>query len=200
VLTEDSATESALKAVKGPRLLHVATHGFFLDLGTLQRSGADDTQRGLTAAAPLAADSISRSALLRSGLALAGANPRQGGNGEDGLLTALEAASLDLHGTQLVVLSACETGLGEVRSGDGVYGLRRALAVAGAESQVMSLWQVNDQATRDLMIAFYKRLVAGEGRAAALRGVQRELLGSPQRSHPFYWAAFVVTGDWTPLR
>ena len=138
--------------------------------------------------------------LLRSGLALAGANRRQGGDGEDGILTALEAAGLDLWGTKLVVLSACETGVGEIKNGEGVYGLRRALVTAGAESQVMSLWQVSDSATRDLMIGYYKRLQAGEGRNEALRHVQLGMLGSQDLRHPFYWAAFIQSGAWSSLK
>jgi CHAT domain-containing protein/tetratricopeptide (TPR) repeat protein len=198
VLTGSAATERALKNVKGPRVLHVATHGFFLR-SEEKIANAADTQRAVSLAA-VDPQEAARQPLLRSGLALAGANQRKGGDGEDGLLTALEAASLDLRGTQLVVLSACETGLGEVRSGDGVYGLRRALTVAGAETQVMSLWQVSDEATRDLMIAFYKQLAGGAGRAAALRNVQLQLLRSKDWSHPFYWAAFVAAGAWEPLR
>jgi len=138
---------------------------------------------------------------------------------KDGVLTALEAAGLDLWGTKLVVLSACETGLGEIKNGEGVYGLRRALVLAGSESQVMTLWQVSDAATRDLMAAYYTRLQAGEGRTEALRQVQLAMIsgGAPavsgaQRglgigkenpgtapqdlSHPFYWAAFIQSGEW----
>jgi CHAT domain-containing protein len=201
VLSGPAATEHAIKIAKGPRVLHVATHGFFLDAASPPSAEATGSSgRGGLALVAVEPQSLGRQALLRSGLALAGANQRQGGDGEDGLLTALEAASLDLHGTQLVVLSACDTGLGEVRSGDGVYGLRRALTIAGAESQVMSLWQVSDRATRDLMIAFYKQLAGGAGRAAAMRNVQLDLLKSKQWSHPYYWAAFVVAGAWEPLR
>jgi CHAT domain-containing protein len=97
------------------------------------------------------------------------------------------------------VLSACETGVGAVSRGEGVYGLRRALVIAGAESQVMSLWQVEDAATRDLMAAYYRRLLRGEGRAEALRQAQREVAGSSGRSHPFFWASFVPIGDWAPI-
>ena len=92
--------------------------------------------------------------MLRSGLAFSGFNMRQGG-GDDGVLTALEITGMDLQGTQLVVLSACETGLGDVQSGEGVYGLRRAFTLAGAQSQVMSLWRVDDEATKDLMVNYY---------------------------------------------
>jgi CHAT domain-containing protein len=136
-------------------------------------------------------------------------------NSEDGILTALEAAGLDLSGTKLVVLSACETAIGAATNGEGVYGLRRALVLAGSESQVMSLWQVSDDATRDLMIGYYKRLMAGEGRTEALRQVQLELLRGGRLNgdqsgprlgsgatpkvdyrHPYYWAAFIQSGDW----
>ena len=135
-------------------------------------------------------------ALVRSGLALAGANDARTQSADDGLLTAVEAASLDLAGTELVVLSACDTGMGEVRTGEGVQGLRRAFAMAGASSQVMSLWQVSDDATRELMVGFYRGLIAGKGRSAALRDVQLAMRRRTDRAHPFYWAAFVFAGDW----
>ena len=170
------ATEHALKALHGPSVLHLATHGFFL-----ADAGGD-----------------AENPLLRSGLALAGAN-RLSSDGDDGILTALEASGLDLWGTRLVVLSACETGLGKVTTGDGVYGLRRALVIAGAESLVMSLWQVDDRATRDLMAGYYRRLEAGAGRSAALRDVQLELASKPGYAHPYFWASFIAAGDAGPL-
>jgi CHAT domain-containing protein len=138
--------------------------------------------------------------LLRSGLALAGANRRQSDAGEDGVLTALEASGLDLWGTKLVVLSACETGVGDVRNGDGVHGLRRALVLAGAESQLMSLWQVDDAATKELMVEYYKRLQAGEGRAEALRQVQLKMLKSADWNHPYFWASFIPLGQWAGMK
>jgi CHAT domain-containing protein len=234
VLTGPQATEAALKQVSGPRILHVATHGFFLPdqlrEGT-QANAESQAGRGLGISRPGEVlerqTSHEENPLLRSGLAFAGVNQRQSGTGEDGVLTALEASGLDLWGTRLVVLSACETGLGEVRNGEGVYGLRRALVLAGSESQVMSLWQVSDAATRDLMAAYYKRLKEGEGRTEALRQVQlmmirsgRQKTGGPtsagstqerglgiesgnrqseDRSHPFYWASFIQSGDWRKL-
>ncbi len=222
VFTKEQATEAALKGVTGPRILHVATHGFFLKN---QPASTQIEARGLalgngsSSSAPKPTAPPGENLLLRSGLAFAGANGRAGGTGEDGILTALEAAGLDLWGTQLVVLSACETGLGEVKTGDGVYGLRRALVLAGAESQVISLWQVSDTATRDLMVGYYTRLQAGEGRTEALRhvqlamikskpqragtrgqrglgGEQNQSVQSEERSHPFYWASFIQSGAW----
>lgn len=138
-------------------------------------------------------------ALLRSGLALAGFNPRQSGT-EDGVLTALEAAGLDLRGTQLVVLSACETGIGDVANGEGVYGLRRAFVLAGAASQLISLWKVDDQGTKDLMVRYYDRLLAKAGRSDALRQTQLEFLQHPTYQHPYYWAAFIPSGDWREMK
>ena len=198
----ERATETAVKAVHGPKILHLATHGFFL---------ADEPPKGDArgAAAPATAammampqvttQNASENPLLRSGLALAGANQLKSGE-DDGILTALEASGLDLWGTQLVVLSACDTGNGKVTNGDGVYGLRRALVIAGAESLVMSLWQVDDAATRDLMAGYYARLKAGRPRSTALRDVQIALHGNPKYAHPFYWAAFLAAGDNTPLQ
>jgi CHAT domain-containing protein len=98
-----------------------------------------------------------------------------------------------------VVLSACETGLGSIENGEGVYGLRRAFTLAGAESQLMSLWKVNDEGTKDLMIKYYQRLLQNEGRSDALRQVQLEMLNSSQYQHPYYWAAFIPVGDWSPM-
>jgi CHAT domain-containing protein/tetratricopeptide (TPR) repeat protein len=183
VLSGKRATEKAIKALHGPRLLHIATHGFFLPT---EQPAAD------------AAPSTRENPLLRSGLVLAGANRLSSGD-DDGILTALEASSLDLAGTQMVALSACETGVGQIRNGQGVYGLRRAFIVAGARSLVMSLWQVDDKATRDLMTSFYRRLERGEDRAGAVRRAQLDLLRSPRYRHPYYWASFVAAGDWTPL-
>ncbi|MFM9886692.1 MAG: CHAT domain-containing tetratricopeptide repeat protein [Burkholderiales bacterium] len=185
LLTGRDATETALKQVRGPRILHVASHGFFLP---------DQRDSNSDAKGPRARENP----LLRSGLVLAGANGLAA-SGDDGILTALEAASLDLSGTGLVVLSACETGLGEIQNGEGVYGLRRALSIAGAQSQVISLWKVADDATSDLMVELYRRLQAGTGRSAALREAQLKLLADRNTSHPFFWAGFIASGEWRSL-
>ncbi len=197
----EGANKQKLFYVAGPKILHIATHGFFM--GDESENAAANT-RGFTLEAeapPPVARSIEEarppaktSPLLRSGLALAGANVR-GKNRSDGILTALEASGLDLEGTKLVVLSACETGLGQLRSGEGVEGLRRAFVLAGAETTVMSLWKVDDSATRDMMIGYYQRLELGEGRSEALRQVRLGMLANDSTTHPFYWASFIVAGD-----
>ncbi len=198
VLTGRAATEGALKSVSAPRVLHLSTHGFFLTA----RPAPPVDKRSAAAEGAEINNALSRrtaaseNPLLRSGLALAGANRRRGGAGDDGILTALEASALDLWGTKLVVLSACETGVGDINNGDGVYGLRRALVLAGAESQLMSLWQVDDAATRELMVRYYERLVKGEGRGEALRRIQLEMATRKGTAHPFYWASFIPIGDW----
>ena len=140
--------------------------------------------------------------LLRSGLALAGANWKHKGftpppEAEDGLLTAEDVSGLDVLATELVVLSACETGLGEIHVGEGVFGLRRAFVPAGAKTLVMSLWKVPDEATRELMEDFYHRILRGEGRAEALRQAQLEM--KQKYTDPYYWGAFICQGDPSPL-
>ncbi|WP_051382754.1 CHAT domain-containing tetratricopeptide repeat protein [Gloeobacter kilaueensis] len=176
------ATENALKATHSPALLHLATHGFFLE-------DQDSTEN----------EADSQEPLLRSGVALAGFNVRSSGS-EDGVLTALEAQGLDLEGTELAVISACQSGAGPVVGGEGVQGLRRALALAGTRSQMLALWAVGDRTTAELMKRFYKRLAAGAGRSEALRQAQLAILNQPQRSHPFWWASFAASGDWRPVQ
>lgn len=222
LLTGGQATEGALKAMRGPRILHLATHGFFLD--DLPAPENPDGARGighLELAAPSSrplprplakvpataghdATALGRlrerieSPLLRSGLALAGANRRSSGR-DDGILTAMEAMTLDLVGTQLVVLSACETGLGDVRNGDGVFGLRRALVLAGAETQLMTLWRIDDETTTRFMAEYYDRIGTGLGRSEALRAAAVQMLSDPKTASPKYWAPFLVSGDPRPL-
>jgi CHAT domain-containing protein/tetratricopeptide (TPR) repeat protein/predicted RNA-binding Zn-ribbon protein involved in translation (DUF1610 family) len=201
-----TALESRLKACRSPRILHLATHGFFLadqkrdpnkefrDLGALP--GQESAGLGRLSGSGL------ENPLLRSGLALAGANTwLQNGNlpaeAEDGLLTAEDVSGLDLLDTDLVVLSACETGLGEVHIGEGVFGLRRAFVLAGAKTLVMSLWKVPDQQTQELMEDFYRRLLDGQPRAEALR--QAQLALKARYPNPLFWGAFICQGDPAPL-
>jgi MYXO-CTERM domain-containing protein len=196
VLTADRATKAALQKIRGPRILHVATHGFFLPERSAGAGADPSGTRGfqLETGSPNRMGAAIENPLLRSGLALAGANARTGAQAE-GVLTALEASGLDLYGTKLVVLSACETAVGDVHDGNGVYGLRRALVMAGAETQVLSLWKVADEATRDLMVNYYAALQRGEGRSEGMRQVELAMLQDEKTSHPFYWASFIVSGE-----
>jgi len=138
--------------------------------------------------------------LLRSGLALAGANrvrkglpvPETVGNG---FLFAEDVLSLELDGTELVVLSACETGLGDIHANEGVYGLRRTFLLAGARTLITSLWHVPDAATRLLMVEMYHRILSGAPRSEALRTAQQFIRTRPGTEHPFYWGAFICIGD-----
>jgi CHAT domain-containing protein len=176
----EQATKAVIQQASAPSILHVATHGFFLE----------DVVTG--------SSNRVENPLLRSGLAMAGANLHKSSD-DKGILTALEVAGLNLWGTKLVVLSACETGVGEVKNGEGVYGLRRALVLAGVESQMLSLWKVDANATRDLMIDYYTRLKAGAGRSEALRQVQLKMLANPRYQHPYFWASFIESGEWASL-
>jgi CHAT domain-containing protein len=200
VFTGGQATEAALKQLHSPGILHVATHGFFLRDQEIRLVGARDLVLDTAQSVGLSNQPI-ENPLLRSGLALAGVNRRLGraDQGDDGVLTALEAAGLDLFGTKLVVLSACDTGVGEVKNGEGVFGLRRALSLAGSDTQVMSLWPVSDLGARDLMIEYYKALERGDGRGDGLRRVQLEMIKRKGRRHPFYWASFIQSGEWANL-
>jgi CHAT domain-containing protein len=200
LLTGRHATKAALQRMEAPRLLHIASHGFFL------RNPSRDTQTPAAAAVngtrAISSSSITvENPLLRSGVALAGANlthdPHDPHDG--GILTALEASGLNLWGTRLVTLSACDTGVGEVRKGEGVYGLRRAFVLAGAETLVMTLWPVSDYLTRQPMTAYYTGLRAGLGRGDALRRAKLALLNRKDRQHPFYWAGFIQSGEWASL-
>ncbi len=188
VVVDEAATEESIKSLHSPKILHLATHGFFLsDLDGVR--GSSDKQPVMQYENPL----------IRSGLAFAGANRlAQTETVDDGLLTALEIAAIDLNGTRLVVLSACETAVGEVRTGEGVFGLRRAFILAGASNVVMSLWAVSDRYTARQMRAFYTNLQRA-GPAAALRQAQlntlKELRGKYQGLPPIrLWAPFIVQG------
>jgi CHAT domain-containing protein/tetratricopeptide (TPR) repeat protein len=195
LFTGRRATKAALQRAEAPRMLHIASHGFFLrdaTEGLSSSAAAMGGTRGMQATVKV------ENPLLRSGLALAGANLTRDPN-DDGILTALEASGLNLWGTKLVTLSACDTGVGEVRNGEGVYGLRRAFVLAGAETLVMSLWPVSDYITREMMTAYYTGLRAGLGRGDALRHAKLAMLKRKGRQHPFYWASFIQSGEWANL-
>jgi CHAT domain-containing protein len=191
-LTGEAANKVALKQVDGPSILHIATHGFFLADPTMKPGAVARGTRNVQVNAPV------ENPLLRSGLALAGANLTRSGE-EQGVLTALEASNLNLWGTKLVTLSACDTGVGEIKTGEGVYGLRRAFVLAGAESVVMSLWPVSDYVTREMMSSYYQGLKSGLGRGEALRQTKLVMLKRKKQQHPFYWASFIQSGDWRSL-
>jgi CHAT domain-containing protein len=150
-----------------------------------------------------ASSNSGESPLVLSGLALTGANARHTAapDEEDGVLTAEEVSSLDLHGVEWAVLSACETGLGEVRVGEGVFGLRRAFQIAGARTVIMSLWSVQDEPAREWMTALYTgRLEQQLDTAQAVRDASLAMLRHrrqrQQSVHPYYWAGFVAIGGW----
>ncbi len=195
----DDALEEQVKVLRSPEVLHIATHGFFED---------DETEGGTTgmASGDSAVEKDPKGAehpLLKSGLLLAGCEdtiqgkpPEEGmawkaeeASLEDGILTAYEAMSLDLDNTDLVVLSACETGRGEILNGEGVYGLQRAFQVAGAKAVIMSLWKVDDEATKEFMITFYRNYLSGGNSRTAYLETVREM--RERYRDPFYWGAFV---------
>jgi CHAT domain-containing protein len=186
------ADGSPANATAQPATRGVSTIGSTVSKAVSTGSPPPATTRGINANSKIA------NPLLRSGLALAGANLSADSN-DDGILTALEASGLNLWGTKLVVLSACDTGVGEVRDGEGVYGLRRAFVLAGAETLVMSLWPASDYSTRTLMTNYYRNLKQGMGRGAALRQVQLDMLKRDPKLHPFYWANFIESGEWANL-
>jgi CHAT domain-containing protein/Tfp pilus assembly protein PilF len=197
VLTGPQATVDNLKQADAPRILHIATHGFFLEDST-RNAAPDASKPGANGTRARKASVHIENPLLRSGLALAGANLNKSGH-DAGILTALEASNLDLWGTKLVTLSACDTGVGEVKTGEGIYGLRRAFFRAGAETLVMSLWPVSDHVTREMMTAYYTGLKRGLGRGEALRQAELAMLKRKDRQHPFYWASFIQSGEWANL-
>ncbi|MCS6886198.1 MAG: tetratricopeptide repeat protein [Acidobacteriota bacterium] len=187
LLKGEAATKCALAEIRRPSLLHIATHGFFLyKQQTAQQSGSRLAVRKTQVKDPV----NESNPLLLSGLFLAGAN-----KSSDGVMTALEIAGLDLWGTALVVLSACDSGLGKIQEGEGVYGLRRALVLAGAQAQIISLWMVSDEGTSELMKLYYRNLFAGKDKLSSLRKARLALLRTKRYNHPYYWASFIYSGD-----
>jgi len=188
------ATRKALLRVRGPGILLVSTHGFLLNQKGIVPSGARGTrwlEEKFVAPSQL---------LLHAGLAMAGANQYARRLSADGIVTDLDVQSMDLRGTQLAVLSACQTGLGAIYMGQGVYGLQRATLTAGAETVVTSLWFVDDTTTKTLITRYFQRLMNGQGRVQALQQAARSVREDPLKSHPYYWAPFISVGQAGPLR
>jgi CHAT domain-containing protein len=188
--------------VVSSRVLHLATHGFFLSDQEFKRTNAlRDVRIGNSGTrwnASLPKDDW-ENPLVRCGIALAGANHAgqvTNAVAEDGVLTGLEASLLNLQGTELVILSACDSGTGEVKIGEGVMSLRRAFRIAGAQTVLASHWKVSDKATSQLMTKFIRRWRSGEPRAKAWREAQLSLLHSNEFRNPYFWAAFTLTGQW----
>jgi tetratricopeptide (TPR) repeat protein len=207
------ALEEVLMDKKAPIILHLATHGFFLKDQNTANIDSFNTGRGWQTA-PLPEPGLSfpggvasiidiENPLLKSGVVLAGANhARETDNNDknDGIVTAEEILGLNLHGTEMVVLSACDTGLGEVKSGEGVFGLRRAFTQAGAQSLVMSMWKVPDRETKELMVQFYENIYSGGmNRCQALRQAALNVMEVVRQRYghadPRYWGAFVFMGE-----
>ena len=201
VLTGSDATESSVKYLSGhaPLSLHFSTHGFYL---TWEQARKNDEQFFMINN-DYRVSSIEDKALTRNGLFLAGANKviEEGDfqfNSNDGILTAYEISQLDLRGLDLVVLSACQTGLGDVVQGEGVFGLQRGFKKAGVKSILMSVWPVNDYTTQLLMVEFYKNYLSGNSKHEALKLAQQYVKdykddnGEKLFVSPYYWAGFII--------
>jgi len=196
IFTQDLALKQIVEQAGSERVIHLATHGFFLP--DEEKQPAKPARSG-THAAGL------EDPMLRSGLYFSGANRTLAGKPtptglDNGVLTALEAGNLNLTGTELVVLSACETGKGDVHNGEGVFGLRRALQEAGAQDVLMSLWSVPDKETLELMKIFYSKWLSGTEKHEALKQAQLEMREKVKQEHdghdlPYYWGAFVMVGN-----
>jgi CHAT domain-containing protein/Tfp pilus assembly protein PilF len=195
------AREAELKAVQSTRVLYLATHGFFLSDQELKQTNPTGWNSAFARLGPPTGRTPKEweNPLMRCGVALSGANHAQqisNAIAEDGVLTGLEASLLHLQGTELAILSACDSSSGEVKNGEGLMSLRRAFRIAGAETVLASHWNVSDKATSLLMTEFMRRWRAGESRANAWREAQLTLLRSKDFSNPFFWSAFTLTGQW----
>lgn len=186
---EAEASENNFKTVKSPGILHIATHGYFLsDLSEIDGDRVFGVEREKAVQNPL----------LRAGLLLSGASNflnydfTSYDNDENGILTAYEVKNLDLRGTDLVIMSACETGLGKIMNGEGVYGLQRAFQVAGVDAIIMSLWTVDDKTTQELMVAFYSNYLGGMDLTTAFNEARKEIKEKYEK--PYYWGAFKLLG------
>jgi CHAT domain-containing protein len=179
---QEKAVESVLNTAESPSIIHLATHGYFLGQDEARRNSATEDSWLLLKDNPM----------LRSGIALSGINLSLKEGKDDGIMSAEKVMGLKLLGTDLVVLSACETGVGEVQNGEGVFGLKRAFILSGARSVILSLWSVPSEETMLLMNRFYTLLADGKSKAEALRQAKREMM--EKKPNPFYWGAFILVG------
>ncbi|WP_231753499.1 tetratricopeptide repeat protein [Rosistilla carotiformis] len=202
VLLQANATETAVKSLYRPRFLVLSTHGYFFEDQVVRLDADHPTTDRPNAPATRTADGrLLGNPLVRCGLMLAGCNNRRNvldSVSDDGVLTGLEVVGIDLRGTELVVLSACNTGLGSIQCGEGVAGLRQAFQFAGAEAVAATLWTIPDDATVSLMQTFFANLASGKRKAQALCDAQRSIIDQRRRiagvAHPYFWAAFTLTG------
>ncbi len=192
LLNEGEATEQRIKQLHHPTLLHIVGHG-------IVRGNEDCKLDPLSPACQLGSMDPATRVMSLSAIVLEEAYGRGGASSQDGLLTALELQSLDLQGTQMLVLSQCRMADGVPSSGEGVFGMRRAAAIAGVRTFVAPLWKIADATEQSLMDDFYKELSAGKGRAEALRAAQLKLLGNPRTASFLQWAPVILSGDPGPL-
>ena len=190
--TKAIASEENIKKVDNPFVLHIATHGFYVE--------EEMSSSGNGRAFGIEPKRDAENPLLRSGLLLAGAentfqniDTKDNIGKDDGVLNAFEAMILNLDKTEIVVLSACQTGLGEIKSGEGVYGLQRSFQIAGAASVITSLWSVSDEGTQDLMTIFYTHWLTTGDKYTAFHKAQLEI--KEKYKYPYYWGAFVLVGQ-----
>lgn len=205
---QEQALEEIVKKIESPDVLHIATHGFFINPDAKKERKLDslkseikDLELSLSEVKEYNASQLRKiqgNPLLRSGLVFTGvttyAKSPEKFEGDNGILTAYEALTLDLSQTDLVVLSACQTGQGDIGIGEGVYGLQRAFKIAGAKTIVMSLWSVDDRITAQLMTEFYKQWLGGKSKREAFYNAQVKVLREGNK-YPFYWGAFVMLGE-----
>ena len=208
LLTLSKATTLNIQKQNSPQILHIASHAYYLPDPQNNFSESLDFSLLQNDSNFLPRRFQSDNPLLRSGVVLAGANKKNPISNDDGYLTAMETSLLDLENTELVIISGCESGKGDLKTGEGVYGLKRSIAVAGGKSSILTLWKVDDMATAAFMESFYKRLKSGDSREDALLKTQKDFrLGFIKNpsvvnnnwDKPFYWASFNLTGDWKQI-
>jgi len=187
---DKKALEEVLLSAKEPRILHLSTHGYFLRDEEIK---SQVRMRFISQELDKAVDVGIENPMLRSGIVLAGVNASLKEGRDDGIVSAEKILGLNLKGTDLVVLSACETGVGDVKSGEGVFGLKRSFILSGAKTVVMSLWSVPSKETAELMTDFYTMWAKGGPKADAFQEARLKLM--KKKSNPFYWGAFVMVGN-----